>query len=611
MALAPATRVGLDPVTLEIIHGALESAIREMEALVDRTAMSAMIKEKKDRFVGIYDAGGRMVAAHLSFSGPGLIEPLLSQYPADQIEPGDLYWYNDPYFTGGAIQHLGDMCFVAPVFAEDRLVAFAATFGHFRDIGGANPGSISPAATDIFQEGIRIPPIRIVQAGRFNQEVYRLILGNSRFPLDLEGDTRAMIAASRLGESRLIELFGRFGGEAVLAAFDELISSTALAARAGLRKLIPEGSFAFYDYVDTDGHGSPPIRIGMRIERTGHRVTVDISDSGPQTRGPVNFITTYSFMNLLFARYLMSYDPSLLLNEGLFGIVDELRTKSGTIVDPTFPAATGLRSHTRLRLSSCMLGAMVHALDGQSAANSPVYCLYTLVLRDPETGKMDVCSEGVGSGLGARPYADGVDVIYFVAQQNFPIEFLEREHAIRVEQYVVEPDSGGPGFYRGGTGVRREVRVLASGVLNTRLDNVLFPCWGANGGLAGRGGTILVNPGTLSERVVPAIGDGIAVQAGDVIQVITVGGGGWGDPFGRPAERVREDVLRRFVTLDGARDDYGVVLDPATREIDIAATNALRSAPRPPRPMVDRGIASDWLLAHGEPLDLGGLANTP
>src|SRR3954447_13759986 len=240
MALAPATRVGLDPVTLEIIHGALEAAIREMEALVDRTAMSAMIKEKKDRFVGIYDAGGRMVAAHLSFSGPGLIEPLLKQYPADQIEPGDLYWYNDPFLTGGAIQHLGDMCFVAPVFAEGRVVAFAATFGHFRDIGGARPGSISPAATEIFQEGLRIPVTRIVRAGVFNDEVYRLILANSRFPLDLEGDTRAMIASSRLGEARLLELFERYDTEVVLGAFDQLIASTAVAARASLREIVPE-----------------------------------------------------------------------------------------------------------------------------------------------------------------------------------------------------------------------------------------------------------------------------------------------------------------------------------------------------------------------------------
>jgi N-methylhydantoinase B len=204
-----------------------------------------------------------------------------------------------------------------------------------------------------------------------------------------------------------------------------------------------------------------------------------------------------------------------------------------------------------------------------------------------------------------------VDVIYFVAQQNFPIEFVEREHAMRVELYEIEPDTGGPGYHRGGTGVRREVRVLHPGVLNTRLDNVRFPCWGANGGMAGRGGSIVVNPGTPSERRIAPIGDGFEVEAGDVIQVLTVGGGGWGDPFTRPVEWVRADVLRRFITLDGAREDYGVALDSQTFEIDEAATARLRSAPRSPRPMFDRGIAEDWLRAQGEPLDLGGLAVPP
>jgi N-methylhydantoinase B len=608
-AVAPNAAAGaLDPVTLEIIHGALEAAIREMEALVDRTAMSAMIKEKKDRFVGIYDAAGRMVAAHVSFAGPGMVDALLDQYPPDSMEPGDLYWFNDPYFTRGAIQHLGDMCFVAPVFADDRLVAFAATYGHFRDIGGSRPGSISPAATEIFHEGVRIPPIRIVRAGTFNDEAYRVILANSRFPLDLEGDTKAMIASSRLGESRLAEQFEQFGTDVVLAAFDRIIESTAVAGRARLLAIVPEGTFEFVDYVDSDGHGSPPIRIGMRLIRAGDRIVVDLTESGPQTRGPVNFITTYSFINLLFARYLMSHDAELRLNEGLFHIVDELRTKPGTIVDPRFPAATGLRSHTRLRLGSVMLGAMLQATNGQSAASSPVYCLYSLVTHDPATGVMDYLNEGVGSGLGARPYADGVDVVYFVAQQNFPIEFLEREHAIRVEQYLIEPDSGGPGYYRGGTGVRRAVRVLQPGVLNTRLDNVAFPCWGANGGMAGRGGTITVNPGAASERKIPPIGDGFPVEAGDLVEVRTPGGGGWGDPFARPAERVHADVLRHFVSLDGARRDYGVALDPASFEIDEIETARLRLAPRPPRPMVDRGVAAEWLREHGEPLDLGGFA---
>jgi N-methylhydantoinase B len=590
----------LDPVTLEIVHGSLEATIREMEALIDRTAMSASIKEKKDRFIGLYDRVGNMIAAHLSFSGPGMVQPILRDYPVDAMQPGDLFLFNDPYFTDGAIQHLGDMCFVTPVFADGRVVCFSAAFGHFRDIGGARPGSISPGATEIIQEGLRIPPIRIGRDGELNREAYRLMLANSRFPLELEGDTRALMAACKLGETRLAELFGKYGTQIVLSAFDELQARTAVGARAKLRELVPEGRYSFYDYVDWDGLDDEPIRVGMDLIREGDRITVDISNSGPQTRGPVNFITTPGFMNLLYGRYLGSQDSSFLLNEGLFKVVDDLVARPGTIVQPDFPAATGLRSHTRLRLSSCMLGVLNAATGGNAPANSPVYELYSISLRDPKTGKLDVCTEGVGAGLGARPYADGVDVIYFIAQQNFPIEFFEREHPVRVERYEIRPDSGGPGRFRGGCGVVRDVRLLAPGVLSTRMDNVRFPCWGASGGMAGRTGAFIVNPGTSHERSVPTIGDDIQLETGDLLRILSVGGGGWGDPFQRPAELVVQDVQRHFVSLDGARADYGVVVDARTLELDAPATAGLRAMQRQPRPCIDRGSASDWLLARGE-----------
>jgi N-methylhydantoinase B len=591
--------VNVDAVTLEIVRGSLEATIREMEALIDRTAMSASIKEKKDRFIGLYDRAGNMIAAHLSFSGPGMVQSVMRDYPIDTMQPGDLFLFNDPYFTDGAIQHLGDMCFVTPVFAERRVVCFSAAFGHFRDIGGARPGSISPSATEIIQEGLRIPPIRIGRAGELNREAYRIMLANSRFPLELEGDTRALMAACRLGETRLVELFGRYGTPVVLAAFVELQARTAVAARAKLRELVPEGRYAFYDYVDWDGLDDEPIRVGMELIREGDRITVDISDSGPQTRGPVNFITTAGFMNLLYGRYLGSQDSTFLLNEGLFKVVDDLVARPGTIVQPQFPAATGLRSHTRLRLSSCMLGVLNAATGGNAPANSPVYELYSISLRDALTGKLDVCTEGVGAGLGARPYADGVDVIYFIAQQNFPIEFFEREHSVRVERYEIRPDSGGPGRFRGGCGVVRDVRVLAPGMLSTRMDNVRFPCWGANGGMAGRPGAFIVNPGTSRERSVPTIGDDIQLEAGDLLRILSVGGGGWGDPFERPAELVLQDLQRHFVSIDGARCDYGVVIDPETLEVDEVATAETR-ATRPPRPSIDRGSATDWLRARGE-----------
>ena len=571
--------MAVSPVTSELIKGALDAAIHEMEVLIDRTAMSALIKEKKDFFVGLFDGRGRMVDAHVSFTGPGLIDPVLATYPLLDMRRGDVYWYNDPYFSGGAIQHLGDMCFIAPVFAGDDVVAFSATFGHFRDIGGTRAGSISPGATEIFHEGTRVPPIRIFRAGELNQEAYRVILANSRFPADLEGDTRALMASCRLGEARLEEILRRHGRDTVLAAFDDLIARTRTAARALLRGIVPEGDYYFHDYADDDGVTGRSYKVAMTLRRRGDRVTVDMSDSDPQARGPINFFVTAGYVNLLFGRYLMSLDPTLPLNEGLLQTVDELVARPGTVTQPRFPAATGLRSHVRQRVSSCMLGVLNLATGGNASANSPVYILYNLRTLDERTGSFDVCSEGVGAGLGARPYADGVNAIYFVAQQNFPVEFIEGEHNLLVERYAINPDSGGPGRYRGGCGVIRDIRVKARGaVLSTRMDNIRYPCWGVAGGRAGRPGAFILNPGAPGECALPAIGDDICLVEGDLLRVFTVGGGGWGDPYEREPERVRQDVLEGFVTVQGAREDYGVVLDPETFRLDEEESARLRTA---------------------------------
>jgi N-methylhydantoinase B len=585
--------MALSPIETELIKGALDSAIHEMEVLIDRTSMSAMIKEKKDFFVGLYDAQGRMVNAHVSFTGPGLVDPVLRAYPVETMRRGDVFWFNDPYFTEGAIQHLGDMAFIAPVFDGDEVVAFSATFGHFRDIGGTRAGSISPGATEIYHEGTRVPPIRIVHAGETNVEAYRVILANSRFPGDLEGDTRALMASCKLGEARLEEVFRRHGRDTVVQAFGELIARTRVTARALLRSLVPEGEYRFHDHADTDGISGRPYKVAMVLRRAGDTVSVDLSDSDEQARGPINFIVTQGYVNLLFGRYLMSIDPTLALNEGLLETIDEVTTRPGTVTQPRFPAATGLRSHVRQRVSSCMLGCLNLATGGRAAANSPVYILYTLRTLDPNTGRFDVCSEGVGAGLGARPYADGTNAIYFVAQQNFPIEFLEREHDLTVERFAIAPDSGGPGRYRGGCGVLRDIRVHApAAMLSTRMDNISYPCWGVGGGRAGRVGAFILNPGTPAERVLPPIGDDIALRQGDLLRVLTVGGGGWGDPFERDPERVRQDVLEGFVTVQGARADYGVVLDPETYRLDADETRRVRSArpPRDPDQLFDRGL---------------------
>ena len=588
----------VDPITLEIVRGAISSIIRQMEASIERTAMSPVIKEKMDYFVGVYDLGGRVVDGFLSTSGPRIVDPVLSVYPREDMEPGDLYWYNDPHRSKGAIQHTGDMCFTSPVFHEGRLVAFAVSYGHFWDIGGSVAGSLSPHASEIFHEGMLVPPIRIMRAGEMNREAYAVILNNSRFPEMLEGDTRALMAACRLAEDRLSELMDRYTQHTVLAAFDEIVQRSIDAYRTYAREVIPEGEHHFFDYVDADPVDGDPRRVDVKVLHHDGELIADLTGSGPQAKGPVNFITSPGAFNLILARHLSYMNPGLPLNEGAVAFLDDVRTKPGTITYPNFPAPVGLRSHTVIRLMDIMGGILAQTNDGRGPAASPVYVIYNLRSVD-EDGKYLYFSEGIGSGQGARPTGDGINVIYFRDQRNYPIEFEEGEFPLRIEQYAIRPDSGGPGLFRGGCGVVRDVRMLVDCTLSTRMDNVRFPCFGLNGGRAGEPGRFVLNPGRPDEREVPAAGEGIQVRAGDLLRAETGGGGGWGHPFDRDAGDVAEDVLQGFVSGGAAETAYGVVL---TRDmtVDSAATEELRSRSRPRIPSVDRGPhAAEWLRKLG------------
>ena len=591
--------MAVDPITLEIVRGAVHSTILEMEALVERTAMSPVIKEKKDFFVGVYDVQGRIVDALLSNSGPRIIDPVVAEYPVEEMEPGDLYWFNDPHKSNGAIQHTGDMCFISPIFSQGSMSGFAVAFGHFWDIGGSVSGSLSPHASEIFHEGTLVPPIRIIHAGEMNREAYSVILNNSRFPEMLEGDTRALMAACRLAEGRVAELMERFPRETVLLAFDEIVERSTEAYLRKAREVIKEGEYHFFDYVDADPVTDEPRRVDVKITRRGDSIVADLSGSGPQAVGPVNFITSPGAFSLLMARYLASLDPDLPLNEGAVHIFDEVRTKPGTITSPNFPAPVGLRSHTLIRLMGCITGAMAEATDGNAPAASPVYVIYNLRTVDGD-GRYLYFSEGIGSGQGARPTADGLNAIYFRDQKNYPIEFEEGEFPLRVEQYRIRPDTGGPGRYRGGCGVVKDVRILVDCILSTRMDNVRFPCFGLNGGEAGQPGRFILNPDMEGERDIPPAGENLSVKAGDMLRIETCGGGGWGDPFLRGVREVRKDVVEGFITVESAAEDYGVVVKGDEHQIDDAATLELRERPPKARPYVHRGANGDmWLKKLG------------
>ncbi|MGE0060072.1 MAG: hydantoinase B/oxoprolinase family protein [Dehalococcoidia bacterium] len=584
----------VDAVVLQIVRGALTATLKEMELVIERTAMSPVIREKADHFVGIYDRQGRIVDAHIGMSGARMVDPVLEHFPVETMEPGDVYWYNDPHRSRGAIQHNGDMCFVSPIFIDGELTAFGIAFGHFWDIGGTVPGSLSPHATEIFHEGTLVPPIRIIHAGTLNRDAYAVILNNSRYPEALEGDTRALMAACRLADARVSELAARYGRATIASAFDEIVNRSVEAYRAYARELIAEGEYHFFDYLDQDPVGGESRRIDVRITRRGDKIVADLTGSGPQARGPVNFIATPGAVGLMAGRLFCYLNPELSLNEGALHIFDEVLTKPGTITQPNFPAATGLRSHTAIRLIGCVLGALGQATGGNSPAGTPVYVIYMLRTAS------EYFSEGVGSGQGARPTADGINAIYQRDQKNYPIEYEEREFPMLVENYSIRQDSSGPGYNRGGAGVVREVRVLTDCIMATRMDNARFPPFGANQGAAGAPGRIIVNPGTAEETEINPVDEGISLKAGDLLRVETCGGGGWGDPFTREPERVRRDVLEGYVSVAGAETDYGVVLDRESLQIDQAATDKLRSAFRPERPFFDRGAAArERLVAMG------------
>src|SRR5215813_5261568 len=564
----------VDPITLEIVRGSLGSTIRDMELLMERCAMSPFIKEKKDYFVGVFDTRGRIVACHISGSGPGMLTPILEVYPLESMRPGDVYWYNDPYLSDGAVQHHQDMVFTAPVFHEGRLIGFATTFGHYQDIGGLRAGSISPHATEIYHEGLLVPPVRIVREGRLNEEAYRIFLRNWR-----------------LADARLTELCGRYGVETVLAAFDECIAQTAARARELFLRMVPEGRWSFHDFLDSDGGSEQrPFRIELELTRAGDHVRLDGSRSDDQARGPINFTTNAGLLRIAFGRYLQSLDAELDVNEGLLHNLDEWIAREGSILKPYFPAPLGMRANTRFRVMSCIFGSLAQANGGKVPAGSPVYVLYYFRSWDEARHRPILCIEGLGVGLGARPFADGVDVIYYIAQENYPVEYVERDFPLRVERYAARPDSGGPGLHRGGAGVIRDVRVLCERAeLATRMENTVVAPYGVAGGRAGRTGRITLNPGTPGERELPALGDGFVLERGDLLRFETCGGGGWGDPLSRDSERVRHDVARGLVTVRGALDDYGVVLDAVALDVDKTATDEARGRRARDTALIDRG----------------------
>ncbi|SSC23834.1 Hydantoinase B/oxoprolinase [Klenkia terrae] len=591
-----------DPVLVEIVAGTLAAIEMEVETAIGRTSRSPMIRDAHDFRAGIHDRQLRKLTGR-SYSA--LVQPVVRDYPIDQMNVGDVFFHNDVYLSEGGIGHLPDLCVTVPVFAEGAVVAFIQAFGHHDDIGGAVPGSMPSAATSMFEEGLMVPPIKLWDRGVPNESALKIMTRNSRMPDSLAADLDAECSACLAGARRLGELFERYGVAAVEACFDAILSSSTEVYRTEILSQIPDGTYVWEDYAEHDGVDEPMLhrqRITLTMDSTAEvPLIIDFTGTGPQAKGPINHCGDYSDGNFLkkwLAPVLRNLAATpermaeLDVNEGVVPLIEMRFPEKGTLLTPVFPAPTNARTFVILRLLGVLAGVLAKATGGRMPADQETI-RYTGVYGTDADGESYLMREVLGGGSGGRYYADGEDTIHVVPDsRNLPTEFTEGRFPLRIEALGLALDSGGPGRYRGGCGYEKHIRVLRDAHFMSIADRSILACWGVKGGKAGRPFQITVDPGGPDEHEVDALADAEPLTAGTVVRVRTTGGGGWGDPLERPVEEVLQDIAWLKVSVEGARRDYGVVVD-GEGDADLTATDALRAEMRSQRtgeePFFDRG----------------------
>lgn len=572
--------VKVDPITVEVLSNAFMSIAEEMGGILVRTAYSTNIKERKDCSCAIFNAKGETIAqaehipVHLG-SMLGIVQEITKKYPVKDILPGDMFVANDPYSGGGT--HLPDITIAAPIFHNGEIVAYVANIAHHSDVGGRVPGSMSGDSTSIFQEGLRIPPIRIMRGGKLLQDIMDVILLNCRTSFERTGDIMAQVAANTIGAERTVDIINKYGRDVVLSGMEELLNYGERKMRAGIRA-IQNGEYSFCDYLDDDGINiGKPVPIQLKLTIRDDCIGLDFTGTAPQVSGAVNVV-----QNALKATVYYSLktivDPTLPPNGGFYRAI-EVYAPEGTLVNPKVPGACGARTDSCQRVADVVFGAMAQVVPKQVMAgcNSAVT---TVVFsgNDTKNDRFFVYPESLGGGFGARYNKDGLDGVHvhITNSSNLPIECMEAEYPIMVDRYELRNDSGGAGEYRGGLGYRRDYRILQNTVFGSHGDRQKIAPWGLNGGLPGATGQFVINPDTDSERVLPsAKSSEIQLKKGDILSAQTPGSGGFGNPLKRLTESVLEDVLNDKVSVENAKALYGVVI--AKCKVDEAATAALRA----------------------------------
>jgi N-methylhydantoinase B len=598
-----------DPIVLQIVEGTLNSIEAEIEYAIERTARSPMIREAHDYRVGLFDRYCRKLTGRSYSAMPNAV---VRDFPPETMRPGDVFLMNDTYLTEGSIGHLPDLCSTVPVFHDDDVVAYIQAFGHHDDIGGRVPGSMPGTAVTVFEEGLAIPPVKLYAEGVRNDAVFTIIKRNTRVPDMLAADLDSEVQACLMGAQRMAALFERFGRAQVEACFQAILDKCATIFRDELLPRIADGEYRWEDYVEHDGVTDPKLhKIALTMVKAGDRITLDFTGTDPQSTGPINWPADYAdgaFLIKWIAPVLRNLAETperaaeIHVNEGVCDVFTVKFPPKGTLITPEWPAATNARSFVLLRCLGLLAGVIAQAVDGRMPADQETI-RYTGFFGTDAAGKPFLSREVLGGGSGGRYYADGNDAIHIVPDsRNQPAEFTETRFPLLVEKLALRTDSGGAGKRRGGLGYEKYYRALVDCRTIVTADRVRLGCYGVNGGKAGEPFCVTVDFAGEA-RELGGLVDGEPVLRGQIVRVVTTGGGGWGDPLEREPALVLADVGEGRVSVDRARDDYGVVLAGAgtpDMAVDEAATAerraALRAQRRGPPPMIDRGTGFEKML---------------
>jgi N-methylhydantoinase B len=550
----------LDPVTRSVIRNAAVAAAEEMTATLVRTAHSPNITEREDCSCALFQAAGDLVAqgetipVHLG-AMPFSVAAATEAFPPDDLAPGDTIALNDP-FDGGA--HLPDITLVSPVFAtsghsDEDLVGYVANRAHHADVGGATAGSVGAESTEIYQEGVRIPPIKLIEGGAINEAAMELFLANVRTPEERRGDLRAQIAANHTGRERFRELLGEHGTDTALAGLEAAVAYADRRMRSAIGELA-DGTYTFADALDDDGQGFRDVPIEARVTVDGESIHVDFSGSASQTTGPINAPMAVTASATYYVCRAIT-DPDIPANAGCYRAI-EIDAPAGTVVNATPPAAVvGGNLETSQRIVDVLLGALAPvAPDRVVAGCQGTMNNLTVGGTDPRDGSPYAFYETQGGGFGGRAGADGMDGVHahMSNTQNTPIEVLETAYPLRVERYSLRPNTGGVGEYRGGLGLRRDLTALGECTVSLLADRHRHPPYGLFGGGDGAPGEHrLIDPSGEASPL-PAKTT-LTLSAGETISLRTPGGGGYGDPADRDDESIRRD--RRTGKITGWPSD--------------------------------------------------------